>query len=201
MICAQGFLPNQSCVLSIYCGECLCTLSFSSVSSVFVSSCAETPILVCHFILVWFRDCFLFTWRNLWALHWGWKGWFPAVRLSSGSVQLSTGTSECCLYLEHDQSGKEVLWDWSPPIKSLTLCKSKFLLKLLRTAQVFTGVMRTSLKVKPEIWNIPEKLIFSDWGLFSSPVLKHLYKILVGPQCETAQFSTITCSRSCSRME
>lgn len=106
MICAQGFLPNQSCVLSIYCGECLCTLSFSSVSSVFVSSCAETPILVCHFILVWFSDCFLFTWRNLWALHWGWKGWFPAVRLSSGSVQLSTGTSECCLYLEHDQSGE-----------------------------------------------------------------------------------------------
>lgn len=141
------------------------------VSSEFVSSCEETPILVCHFILVQFSDCFWFTRCNLWALHWGWKGWFRAVSLSSGSIQLTTGTGECWLHLENAQCGKELLWDWNPPFKLLTLCKSMFLLKLLRTALVFGGMMKTPFKVKLEVWNInlPEKLVSSDWGLCFLP--------------------------------
>lgn len=151
VICDQRFLPNQSCVLSVYCGACLCTLSFTSVCSEFVSCCEETPILVCPFLLVQFSDCFWFAWYNLWALHWGWRDWFLAVTLSSGSVQLTTGTGEVCLHSEHAHCGKELLWDWSPPIKSLTLCKSMLLLRLLRTALVFRGIMKTPFKVKPEV--------------------------------------------------
>lgn len=109
VICDQGFLPNKSCVLSIYYGQCLCALLFNDVYSEFVSSCEEIPILVCHFILVQFSGCFLFTWCNLWALCWGWKGWFLAARLSPGFIQLTTGTDECCLHLQYAQCGQELL--------------------------------------------------------------------------------------------